>query len=477
MKLRINGLFCIGLVMIIAGVQFSCKSIDIPVLPDLPKVPATFLGLEDSISAGDIVWQDFIIDPDLADLIDEALQNNPDVLMAMERIEIARAQFQIQRGALHPTFDAIVRYRSGDIRPNLLNGTINGDRNVINRIENNFVGFQANWEIDVWGKLKNRRQAAKARFLASEKAMHLLRTLIVAEVATLYYELLGLDMELQTIEKNIEFQSMALELIKIQKIAGRVTELAVQQFASQLLSTRSLRYIKEQEIIEVENQLNYILGRFPESIPRPSSFSDLHLPEKLLTGLPSQMMLRRPDIREAEYRLNASGLELEAARKEFFPNFNFTPYIGLNDRSIPAAFQFPGAITVGLLGGITGHILQQNVIRAGFEQAKSHQKIALYEYQQSILNGFNDIITVMQRIDNLNKIYELKQEETEVLLNAVSIANDLFRSGYAAYLEVITAQSRVLEAELELATTRKEIFQSVVHLYRALGGGWKEAGI
>lgn len=451
---------------------YSCKSIETPTLPEMPAVPGTFLGSSDTLSIGDIQWEAFFDDPHLTVLIEEALANNLDLLAAMERIEIARTQFQIGKRNLFPTVDGIVRYRSGDIKSNLLNGTINGDRNVANRVETNFMGFQSTWEIDLWGKLKDRKNAAYYRLLASEKGRQLITTGLVAEVARLYYDLLGFDMELETIEKNIEYQEMALELIKIQKMAGRATELAVQQFSAQLLSTQSLRYQKLQEIIETENALDFLMGRYPKPIERAESLSDIRLPEVVNTGVPSDLLLRRPDIQQAEMELLASKLDLKAARAEFFPSLSLTPYMGLNSHSIPSALQLPGSLTLGILGGITTPIFQQGRIRAGFDRAIAENNISMYNYQQAILGGFREVVTTLQRVQNLKKMYALKEEETQVLLNAVNTSNDLFRGGYASYLEVITAQAKALDAELEMTNTRKEVFQSVIDLYRSLGGGW-----
>ncbi|MEX2512565.1 MAG: TolC family protein [Cyclobacteriaceae bacterium] len=450
----------------------GCKSIESPVLPQMEPVPETFLDIEDSLSIGDIPWQEFFNDPKLVSLINESLENNLDLLSALERIEIARSQFRISKGKIYPHMDAIVRYRSGDIRPNLLGGTINGDRNVVNRLENNFIGFQSTWEIDIWRKLRDRKEAAFQEFLATERGRHLVVTNLVAEIAKQYYELMGMDIELETLQRNIEFQEMALELIKIQKMAGRATELAVQQFSAQLLSTKSLFYEKQQEIIEMENYLNFLIGRFPEPIERASSLLEIKLPYAMEVGVPAGMLLRRPDILQAEHELRATDFNVEAARKEFFPSLSFTPYLGLNDRSLPAALEMPGSLTLGLLGGITAPIFAQNQIRAGFEIANSSQRIALYNYQQSILNGYQEVSNNLQRIENLRNVYSLRDEETAVLLNAVSTANELFRAGYASYLEVITAQSRVLEAELDKTNTRIQMFLTVVDLYRALGGGW-----
>jgi outer membrane protein TolC len=212
-------------------------------------------------------------------------------------------------------------------------------------------------------------------------------------------------------------------------MAGRATELAVQQFSAQLLSTQSLRYKKQQEILETENSLDLLMGRFPEPIARAESLSDIRLPEVVNTGIPADLLLRRPDIQQAELELLASKLDLQAARAEFFPSLTLTPYMGLNDHSIPAALQFPGSLTVGLLGGVTSPILQQSRIRGGFNSSVAENKISLYNYQQTIIRGFSEVVTSLQRVENLKNLYALKEEETQVLLKAVSTANDLFRGG------------------------------------------------
>src|SRR5690606_21214304 len=196
----------------------------------------------------------------------------------------------------------------------------------------------------------------------------------------------------------IEFQKMALELIKIQKMAGRATELAVQQFTAQLLSTQSLRYKKRQEIIDAENALNFLMGRFPDPIPRAESLSDIRLPEVVKIGVPADLLLRRPDIQQAELELVASNLDLKAARAEFFPSLNLSPELGLNGSTGPG-LQFPGAFTVGILAGATSPIFRQGRIRAGYKYAIAENKISLFNYQETVLSGFNEVVTCLQRVD------------------------------------------------------------------------------
>lgn len=451
----------------------SCKVAEGPQLPSPTTMPTAFNGSTDTSSLGDIAWKNFFRDEQLVNLIDVALHNNPDLLGAVQRIEVARADYDISRGALLPSVDARLRVRSGDIYNNTLDGTIYGDRNTVTQTQNHFLGLVSTWEIDLWGRLKNRRRAAYARFLASEKGQHLLTTTLVSEVARLYYELLGLDNELETVEKNIQLQENALEIIKIQKIGGRATELAVQQFHAQLLRTKSLGFEKRQQIIEAENRLNLLLGRYPQHIPRGLSILKQDLPSVIQAGVPSDMLLRRPDIQQAELELLAAKADVEAARAAFLPAFTITPYAGLHTRSLTSLFSTPESIVLGFLGGLTAPIFQNRQIRADFNRAAAMNMEGFYSYQKSILTGYQEVVSNLQRVENYRSAYDLRKQETEVLLQAVSTSNELFMAGYASYLEVITAQTSVLEAELSMTNTRKEIFLSTIDLYRALGGGWK----
>ncbi|MGB3589452.1 MAG: efflux transporter outer membrane subunit [Tunicatimonas sp.] len=436
-------------------------------------MPTAFEAEGDSVSIGDIAWQDFFSDSVLVALIDTGISRNLDRLSAVQRIEIARANYNIRRGALLPSLDGRYRLRSGNIRNNALRGTINGDDNVDAQTAQWFVGLQSTWEADIWGRLRSQREASYARFLATEQGVHLVTTSIVAEIARLYYELLGLDYELKAIGRNIRLQEVGQEVIQIQKIGGRATELAVQQFQAQLLRTRSLEYERRQRLVEVENQLNLLLGRFPQTIERGDSLAAQQLPEFVDAGVPTDLLRRRPDVQQAELALVAARADVDAARAAFFPSLTFTPYMGFQSDNLSALFTTPESLVLGLLNGITAPIFQQNRIEAEYSQMVAENMQSFYDYQQAILIGYQEVLTSLQRVENFRQAYELRQQEADVLLAAVSTSNDLFAAGYATYLEVITAQERVLEAELGMINTRREIFLALTSLYQSLGGGWQ----
>ena len=449
----------------------SCKVAVPPALPETLTMPETYIGDTDTITDGNIRWQEFFTDPLLVDLIETALKNNFDLLTAIQRVEMARADYSIREAAFLPSLAGIASTNLGNANQNMVR---NGDQDQrMNNIrEEYFFGFQSSWEVDIWGKMRSRKKAAYSRFLASEKGKHLVTTAVVAEIARLYYELLAVDNELEVVRKNIDFQEIALEIINIQKMGGRATELAVQQFEAQLLSTKALEKEKEQRIIELETEINLLMGRYPQPIPREKDISELPLPETIHEGIPSTLLLNRPDIQQAELELLASEADLEAARAAFLPSLTISPYIGFNALDPTMLFQTPESLAAGFLGGITAPIFNKKRIRSQFDRTVAERAEAFYNYQNTIISGYGEVVKNIRGIDNLEQVYQLKEQEVQVLLKAVSTSNVLFTSGYASYLEVITAQKSVLEAELELANIKKGIFHSVIGLYKALGGGW-----
>lgn len=449
----------------------SCRVATPPPLPVAAEMPETYIGHTDTITDGAIRWQEFFTDPYLVDLIETALKNNFDLRTALQRIEMARADYSVAQGALFPSLRGVVSADVGHVNQNMIHVN-DQDQQLSNMRQEYFVGFQSSWEADVWGKLRNQKKAAYSRFLASEKGKHVVTTALVAEIARLYYELLAVDNELEVVRKNMEFQKIALEIIEIQKMGGRATELAVQQSTAQLLSTQALEKEKEQRVIELETEINLLMGRYPQEIPREKDISELVLPPTIHEGVPSTLLLNRPDIQQAELELIAAEADVQAARAAFLPSITISPYAGFNALKTAVLFQTPESLAAGFLGGITAPIFNKKRIRANFNRSVAQRAEAYYAYQNSIITGYGEVVNNIRGIDNLEAVYELKEQEVEVLLNAVSTSNVLFTSGYATYLEVITAQKSVLEAELELANIKKGIFHSVIGLYKALGGGW-----
>lgn len=304
------------------------------------------------------------------------------------------------------------------------------------------------------------------------KGRQLLETQLVAEVASLYYALLALDAEMEILQKNIALQQSALDIVRIQKAAGRVTEMAVNQFSAQLYNTQSLEARLRQQRVAAENHLNLLLGRFPQPIERGKDISRLPVPDSIRVGLPSGLLLRRPDIQLAEWELAAAKADVAAARAAFLPSFTLAPYTGFNAFKTSLLFD-PGSAAYGLLGGLSAPLLNRNELKGQYKQAAAQQQEAFLAYQKTIVLGFQEVMTQLNQMDNLKKETAFKRNETAELTQAVDASQQLFLAGSASYLEVVTAQKSVLVANLELVELQKAQFIALVNLYRALGGGWK----
>ena len=451
--------------------------------PPARPTPGSFTGNDDDTSGvGSQNWRAFFADSNLVQLIDTALVSNLDLRIATQRIEVARQAYNYSQGFLAPQVNLAASAGVDRYGRNTLNGVGNFDTNLSPNVNGNlvipnptpdfFLGARSTWEIDIWGKLRNRRKAAFVRFLASEKGRHAIITSLVAEIARYYYALLALDGEWEIIQKNIDLQQNAVELVQVQKQAGRVTELAVQQFTAQLLNTRSRQARIRQQIIENENQLNRLLGRFPQPIARGRSLQEYELPGRVLAGLPERMINRRPDIQQAELELQAANIDVDVTRAEFLPSLNLSGYVGLNAYRLEILAN-PASLAAGILGGLTAPVFNRRFLKANYGQSIAQSREAFYQYRQTVLTGFGEVVTNLRGVENYRAAADLQTQEVDVLRKAVLTSNDLLAGGYASYLEVITAQRSVLEAELSLITTKQSQFLALTDLYRALGGGWE----
>lgn len=469
-------------VLLVVLLASGCKSYQAVTVESRMTLPEAFEDSKDTTNVATLPVRQFFPDPYLQALIDTALSGSPDIQVAWQRVQIASAGMHYNRAFLLPSVQAGVLASVDKYGDYTMNGVGNHDTNLSPNVDDKekipnptpdyFVGLRSSWEIDLWGKLRNRKKAAVARWLASREGYRLVVTSLTADIATLYYQLLALDNEQKVLTKNIQLQENALEIVKVQKLGGRATELAVQQFQAQLLHTKSLRYTTAQQITEAENQLNFLIGRTAQPIPRDSSLLEVPLPPTLSAGIPSQLLLNRPDIRAAELELEALNADIRAARAAFFPSLTLTPYVGFNAFKTALLFN-GGSLAYGAAGSLMAPIFNRNAIKADYERTIAEGRVALYDYQKTVLAAFQEVTGSLKGIRNYTDYYQLKQQEAESLHNAVGVANDLYLVGRASYLEVITAQRSVLDAELEVTAARKSIFLQAVALYRSVGGGWR----
>ena len=423
--------------------------------------------------------KEFFTDPNLVSLIDEALKNNQDLLITLQQIEIAKSDVMYKNGKLSPTVVGTMgasvmkagRYTADgagnattDIKPGKPTPT---------PLPNFEGGLTLNWEIDIWKKLKTEKQAAVAHYLSTVEGKNFVLSSLIAEVADNYYELLSLDNQLDIIHQYIGLQQKALEIAKIQKQAMAATELAVKKFEAELAKSNATEYDLKQQIIEKENQINALLGRYPQPIIRTKESFMTIVPQTVYTGIPSQLLANRPDIKQAELELQSAKLNVEAARKEFYPSLHINATLGLAAFNPTYLVNIPKSIAYNLAGELADPLINKSAIQAQFKTTDALQIQALYEYDKTILTAYLDVCNQISAIKNLDQYYQLKAQESKSLDEGIYIANQLFRNMRADYLEVLMNQRDALDAKLELIDAKKRQLNTVVNIYKSLGGGWK----
>jgi len=445
------------------------------------RVPATYVDANagDSTSIAAIRWKEFFTDPNLTSLIDTALQNNQELNITLQEIQIARNEVQIRKGEYLPFLGLGAKAEAERPGRYTLQGAteeainIQPDRRTPSPLPNYQVGAFASWEVDIWHKLRNARKSAAARYLATVEGRNFTVTNLIAEIANSYYELLALDNQLAIVRQNIDIQTNALELVKLQKESARTTELAVQRFEAQVHNTKSIQYNIQQRITETENQINFLVGRYPRPIVRDdSTFNDL-VPASIQAGIPSQLMQNRPDIRQAEQNLVAAKLDLQVARANFYPSLRITGSAGFAAYKPGLLFSTPESMLYSLAGDLVAPLVNRNGIKAVYGSTNAVQTQAAYNYERTVLNAYVEVANQLANISNLSKSYDEKAKEVRALNQSIEISNSLFRSARAEYTEVLFTQRDALESKFDLIETKMQQLNATVNVYRALGGGWK----
>lgn len=435
--------------------------------------------VQDTVNSAQVAWKTFFTDPNLVALIDTALKNNQEFNSTLQEIAISRNEIRVRKGDYLPFLDVragagiekVGRYTSKgsseattEIRPG---------QETPEPLPDFTIGAYASWEIDVWRKLRNAKQAAVDRYLASVEGRNFLQTNLVAEIAVNYYELLALDNQLSIAEQNIGIQSNALEVVKAQKEGMRVTELAVKRFEAQVLNTKSLLFDIRQKIVETENRINFLLGRYPQPVIRDAASFPAMVPDTIYGGLPSQLLENRPDVRQAALNLAAAKLDVKSAKANFYPSLRISGGVGLQSFNPAFLLQAPESMLYSLAGDLVAPVINRNAIKAAYYNANAKQLQAVYEYDQTLLNAYIEVANQLSRIKNLEGSYAMKAQEVDALSQSVDISNSLFASARADYMEVLITQRDVLESRFDLIEIKMQQLHAMVDIYRALGGGWR----
>ena len=458
----------------------GCKTPQVSNMTDHVKeqIPSKFC--EDSVAesrAAVTPWRQFFTDPTLVSLIDTALINNQDLRMTLQQIAIAKSNVLYQEGQLQPSVSGggsvgvskAGRYTSEgagnattDIKPG---------KSMPDPLMDYQIGATADWEVDLWHKLNSSKRAAVEHYLATVDGRNSVLSALISQVAGNYYHLLALDNKLDLIQEYIDLQQKAVEIAKIQKKADADTELAVEKFEAELAKARSEEYTLRQEMTESENNLNLLLGRYPTKIERnKSTFLTTNL-QKVVTGIPSELLNNRPDIRQAEHELAAAKWNVDAARKEFLPSLNISASLGL-DAFNPTYFtRLPKSLAFSVLGGLAGPLINRKAIQANFQMADAQQVEALYEYDKALLTAYAEVSTLMSKIKNLDQYFLLKEEESQKLDQSINISRQLYLNGRCTYLDVLMNERDALDAKMTMVEAKEQQLTGIVEIYRSLGGG------
>ena len=429
-------------------------------------------------NSGKVKWKDFFEDPNLVKLIDVAVVNNKEINIVMQRISVARNEIQARRGAYLPFVnigsgagaDKIGKYtRLGAVEENLplANG---GFPAVLGDYQ---FGLFSSWEVDIWKKLRNATQVAMFDYMASTEGKNFLLTNLVAEVAHSYFELVTLDNQLENLQKNIAIQQNGLNIVKQLQLFARSNSLAIKRYEAEVAKNKSRIFEIKQQITVTENRINYLLGRTPEPIQRSSAgFMELK-PKFLNTGIPSHLLQNRPDIRQAELELKAAKLNIEVARANFYPSLGIKAGVGFDAFAMRYLVNTPESLAATLAGDLVAPLVNKNAIIAEYKNANAMQVQAAFEYEQSIIKAYTEVLNQISNIDNLGKNYQLKKSQVDSLVKSIDISTQLFKSARADYLDVLLTQRDALDAKRELIDTKQKQINAMVDLYKSLGGGWQ----
>ena len=457
----------------------SCKAPQIT-QAEAVKMPAVFVDETDTTTMASLSWKEFFPDKHLISYIDTALVNNHSFLKALEQVSIARSQMRVGKGAIFPE---VMLGIGGDVQrfgeytmDGVGNSTTNtpdlqADKHIPNPYKNLNLGLNFQWEADIWGKLNDKRRASAKRWMRSVEATRLAQTLLVCEVANTYYKLVGLDKKAYVLHMAIEKTRESQNLAEVLMNEGEESRLSVDQFRSRRLKLEDMLLEAEQEIAETERSFAVLLGKYPFHIERSSfeTVSSFGFPVEV--GIPTQILRNRPDVVAAELELLATKSDLSAARKTFFPSLVIGGSGGWDAFSLNKWFTSPASMVYNLAAGLTAPIFKRNEVRALWEESKANQRMALLDYHQTVLQSYVEVVDLISASEQMSLRKELKAEESRIHHRSIYNANKLFKAGFAGYLDVLSADERYLDCELERIDLNVAYCKLHTMLYRSLGGG------
>jgi NodT family efflux transporter outer membrane factor (OMF) lipoprotein len=435
------------------------------VRPDI-AVPPAYRGDSEATAAngveagslGELRWQDLIRDEELSRLIGEALANNLDAQIAAARVLEARALLHVSRSASQPSVNA--------------QGGYNNLRDTIGETGYTNLSVSLGWELDLWGRIRNTSAAARAALLANEQARRVVMQTLVSDVADAYFLLRDLDLELEITRQALKLREASFELIQLRVDNGYSSEIDLNQASALVKSAGASLAGLELQSEQTENQLACLLGRNPGPIVRGRSLLDQELAASLPPGLPSALLTRRPDIRQAEQQLAGDHALVAVARAAFFPAISLTAAGGLQSSALSGLLKTASGVwSFGPAGSLP--IFNAGAVRAGVRGAEARRQQSLLAYRKTVQQAFREVADSLAACRKLTELRTRQEGLVGTLREGVELADLAYKGGVVSYLEYLDAERQLLDEQLQLVQVRRQELSNTVTLYRALGGGWQ----
>lgn len=420
----------------------------------------------DSVSIADVSWKNLFTDQYLQQYIEEGLQNNMDVRIALQQILAAQAYAKQGKAGYLPSVNVGANYTRQEFSENSQFGSI-----FSGAIDTYDITANLSWEADIWGKIRSNKRATQAAYLQSVAGHQAVKTQLVSSIANTYYNLLALDAQLEVTKQTIITRDSSVTTIKALKDAGQVTQVAVDQNIAQYNSAKALQVDIEVAIFKTENTLSILLGKTPQTFER-SSLDIQNIDQDIVLGVPATLLSNRPDVMAAEYGLINSFELTNVARSNFYPSLTLTASGGFQSLELDKLLN-ANSLFATIIGGLTQPIFNQRKIKTQKEVALAQQEQALLEFKKTLLVAGSEVSNALYTYKAETKKFEFRKNEVEALRTAEANSNELLKNGYANYLDLLTARESALNAELNIIDSQLQQLVSIVDLYEALGGGWR----
>lgn len=420
---------------------------------------------QDSITMADVSWKDLFTDAVLQQHIDEGLQNNIDIRVALQQIIAAEAYLKQGKAGYLPSIGANASVTHQEVSSNSQFGGLNSS------LDQYELSANLSWEADIWGKIRSNKRAYEAGYLQSVAAHQAVKTALVSNIASTYYQLLSLDEKKKVTEITIENREKSLETNKALKDAGNITEVGVKQTEAQLYTAKAILIDINNQIRLLENTMSILLGKEATAIAR-TDLENQEIETELKTGVPAQLLKNRPDLMAAEYSLRNAFELTNVARANFYPSLTLNATGGLQALSFDNLFD-TNSLFANIIGGLTQPIFNKRQIRTQYEVAQSQQEQARLQFRQAFLIASKEVSDALYNYESSTDKIDVKQKEFEAYDLATQYSEELLNNGLANYLEVLTARENALNSRLDLISAKYSQLNSMVNLYEALGGGWQ----